>query len=79
MKEKQAVKPVLNLTSSQLGFKTKKPKAPKQPVYYNSIIDGFNAKLQKGITNVKGLNEADENEPQMVPINSLLKRALLDT
>ena len=78
IKEKQAAKLVLNLTSSQLGFKSRKLKAPKRPVYYNLIINGFNAKLQKGIINIKGFDKTNKNELQIIPIDFLLKRALFD-
>ena len=69
-----------NLTSTllQSGSTIKKLKTPKKPAYFNSLINGFNAKLQGDITKVEGLDEADKDNPQTVSIDTLLKTVLFD-
>src|SRR5271170_2650407 len=46
VKEDQATNPNSTSTSSQPGSTTRKPKTPKKPAYFNSLIDGFNIKLR---------------------------------
>ena len=62
----------------QLDSRAKRPKIPKRPAYYNSLINDFNAKLHGGTTIIEGLDKADDNKPPTVLINTLLKRASLD-
>ena len=79
VKEEQATKLILKSILSQLGSSTRKSRILKQPVYYSSLINAFNAKLQGDTGTVKGLDEVNKNESQTTPINTLLNRASLDT
>ena len=74
VKDEQITK--LNTKSSSSN---RKSRVLKQPVYFSSLINGFNSKLQRDTAIVKGLNKADENKSQTTPIDTLLKRASLDT
>jgi len=60
-------------------FKTKKQRIPKQLAYYDLFINGFNAKLQRHIAMVKGLNNISTDKSQTTPINTLLNRVALNT
>ena len=62
VKEEQAIKLTLKLILLQLGFSTRKSRVLKQPVYYSSLIDAFNAKLQRDTGTVEGLDEVNKNE-----------------
>ena len=47
----------------QSDSRPKRPKIPKQSVYYNSLINGFNAKLWGSVNIIEGLNEVNKNGP----------------
>ena len=80
LKEGQPTKLSSKSTSSPSEpSRARKQRIPKQPAYYDSLIDGFNAKLQGRITVVEGLDDIDVNEPKTTPIDTLLDRAVLDT
>ena len=71
LKEEQPTKLPFKSASSQLeSSRVKKQRIPKQPAYYDSLIDGFNAKLQGRITVVEGLNDIDADEPQKTLIDT---------
>ena len=78
VKDEQIAKLNTKSASLQLSSSSRKSRVPKQPVYFSSLIDGFNSKLQGDTTTVEGLDETDDNKPQTTPINTLLKRASLD-
>ena len=63
VKDKQITKLNMKLTSSQSSSSSRKSRVPKQLIYFSSIINRFNLKLQGDTTIVNGLNEADKNKP----------------
>ena len=78
-KDKQVKKLKAKPTSLQPSSSTRKLKVPKQPVYWSSLINGFNVKLQRDTSLVKSLDETDKDEPKSTPINTLLDTASFDT
>ena len=63
LKEGQFTKPPSKSTLLQSEpSRAKKQRIPKQPAYYNLLINGFNAKLQGHITIIKGLDDINADE-----------------
>ena len=63
VKKEPAIKLNLTSTSLQSDFRARRLKIPKQPAYYNLLIDRFNVKLWGGFDIIEGLDKVNENKP----------------